>query len=243
VSSLPRPRDHPNDELPSLPKQEDQLKPEMPPLHRPDDQPKLGMPPLPRLEDQPKPEMPLLPRPKDQPKPEMPSLPKPEDQPKHKMLPLPKPKDQPKPNIGVNLGGKLNRIHPDMIAFNKDNKGGCVIDLSTPLTAMVHEAYTTIKEVVWSDLEHHKMKKVTHPRFRLYFRAAEAKKMHLQSLSLRFAVEEEVLTLSLQQLFLMMHDKEGQIVCLTMTLGHQTINSAVQLIDTRFIYDVKESKL
>jgi hypothetical protein len=66
-----------------------------------------------------------------------------------------------------------------MFAHGKDNKGACIIDLSTPLTVMVHEAYRTIKESVWSDLEHHKMKPVTHPRFGLYFRAAEAKMWHL----------------------------------------------------------------
>jgi hypothetical protein len=108
---------------------------------------------------------------------------------------------------------------------------------------MVHEAYTTIKEVVWSDLEHHKMKRVTHPGFGLHFRATEAKKRHLQSLSLRFAEKEAVLTLSPQQLLLMMHDKQGQIACLTMTLGHRTIFGAFQLVDARFIYDVKKSKL
>jgi hypothetical protein len=61
-------------------------------------------------------------------------------------------------------------------------------------------------------------------------------------LSLCFADKEEVLTLSPQQLFLMMHDKEGKIACLTMMLGHRTINSTFQLVGTRFIYDVKESK-
>jgi hypothetical protein len=45
-----------------------------------------------------------------------------------------------------------------MFARIKDNKGGCVIDLSTALIVMVHEVYTTIREVVWSDHEHHIMK-------------------------------------------------------------------------------------
>jgi hypothetical protein len=45
-----------------------------------------------------------------------------------------------------------------MFAHGKDNKGARVLHLSTQLTVIVHEAYTTIKEVVWSDLEHHKMK-------------------------------------------------------------------------------------
>jgi hypothetical protein len=130
-----------------------------------------------------------------------------------------------------------------MFAHGKDNKGARVLHLSTQLTVIVHEAYTTIKEVVWSDLEHHRMKWVTHTGFRLYFRAAEAKKRHLQSLLLRFAEQEAVLTLSPHQLFLMMHDKQGQIACLTMTLGHRTNIGAFQLVDTRFIYDAKESKL
>jgi hypothetical protein len=38
-----------------------------------------------------------------------------------------------------------------MFTHDKDNKGGCVIDLSNPLTVMVHEAYTTIEEVEASD--------------------------------------------------------------------------------------------
>jgi aspartyl protease family protein len=52
-----------------------------------------------------------------------------------------------------------------------------------------------------------------------------------------------VLTLSPPQLLLMMHDKQGQIACLTLTLGHRTIIGAFQQVDTRFIYDVKKSKL
>jgi hypothetical protein len=61
-------------------------------------------------------------------------------------------------------------------------------------------------------------------------------------LSLRFAEEEAVLTLSPRQQFLM-NDKQGQIACLTMMPGHRTIIIAFQLVGRCFIYDVNESKL
>jgi hypothetical protein len=38
-----------------------------------------------------------------------------------------------------------------MFASGKDNKGRCAIDLSTPQIVIIHEAYTTIKAVVWLD--------------------------------------------------------------------------------------------
>jgi aspartyl protease family protein len=62
-------------------------------------------------------------------------------------------------------------------------------------------------------------------------------------LSLHFAEEEAVPTFLSHQLFWMMHDKQGRIACLAMTLGRRTIIGAFQQVDTRFIYDVKESKL
>ncbi|KAK3124296.1 hypothetical protein QOZ80_7BG0584600 [Eleusine coracana subsp. coracana] len=146
--------------------------------------------------------------------------------------------------IGVSLGGrKLDRIHPEMFARGKDNKGGCVIDLSTPLTVMVQEAYKIIEDAIWSDLQHHKVERAKHPGFGLCFRATEATKGQLQSLSLQFSEEEAVLILSPPRLFLMMHDIQGQIACLAMTPGDRTIIGAFQQVDTRFVYDVKDSKL
>ncbi|KAK3124306.1 hypothetical protein QOZ80_7BG0584720 [Eleusine coracana subsp. coracana] len=142
--------------------------------------------------------------------------------------------------IGVSLGGHtLDRIHPEMFARNKDNKGGCVIDIGTPLTIMVQEAYKVIEDAIWADLQHLKAERVESPRFGLCFRVTEAIKGRLQPLSLHFAEEEAVLVFSPKQLFLMMHDRQGQIACLAMMPGHRTIIGAFQQVDTRFVYDVE----
>ncbi|KAK3133104.1 hypothetical protein QOZ80_6AG0532300 [Eleusine coracana subsp. coracana] len=146
--------------------------------------------------------------------------------------------------IGISLGGqKLDRIRPEMFARGKGKIGGCVIDLGTPLTVVVQEAYNIIEEAVWSDLEHQKVERVERPGFGLCFRATNSVKGSFKSLSLHFSEEEAVLVLSPEQLYLMMDGQEGQIACLAMKPGNRTVIGAFQQVDTRFVYDVKESKL
>ncbi|TVU20829.1 hypothetical protein EJB05_30426, partial [Eragrostis curvula] len=53
--------------------------------------------------------------------------------------------------VGISLGTqKLDQILPEMFARDKDGRGGCVIDIGTPLTMMVQEAYHIIEEALWS---------------------------------------------------------------------------------------------
>jgi aspartyl protease family protein len=149
--------------------------------------------------------------------------------------------------IGVSLGGqKLDGIRPEMFARSKDQQtGGCVIDISTPLTVVAQEAYNIIEEALWSDLQQHRQKveRVRRPGFGLCFRAPESSVEggFLKSLSLHFSEEEAVLVFSPKQLFLMM--EEGQVACLAMKPGNRTVIGAFQQVDTRFVYDVEDSKL
>ncbi|TVU21097.1 hypothetical protein EJB05_30711, partial [Eragrostis curvula] len=146
---------------------------------------------------------------------------------------------------GISLGGqKLEGIHPEMFArSSKDKKGGCVVDLGAPLTVVVQEVYNIIEESMWSHLQYLKLERVERPEFGLCFRATKAVIGSFKPLSLHFADEEAVLVLSPEKLFLMMHDKEGQIACLAMKSGNRTVIGAFQQVDTRFVYDVKDSKL
>ncbi|TVU40599.1 hypothetical protein EJB05_14066, partial [Eragrostis curvula] len=146
---------------------------------------------------------------------------------------------------GISLGGqKLESIRPEMFARNSmDKKGGCVIDLVTPLTVVVQEAYNIIKEAVWSELQHQKVERVERPEFGLCFRTTKAAIESFKPLSLHFAEEEAVLAFLPEQLFLMMNDKEGQVACLALKPGNRTVIGAFQQVDTRFVYDVKDSML
>ena len=103
-----------------------------------------------------------------------------------------------------------------------------------------------VEEAVWSGLERHGAARVERAGYGLCVRATEAIKGHLQSLSLHFAGEEEEATLvvSPKHLFLMVDDKRaGQVACLAMVPGRRTIIGALQQVDTRFVYDLKENKV
>ncbi|KAK3124502.1 hypothetical protein QOZ80_7BG0587500 [Eleusine coracana subsp. coracana] len=130
-----------------------------------------------------------------------------------------------------------------MFARSKDGQGGCVVDLGTSLTMIVQEAYSVVEEEMWSDLQSQGVERVKQPGFSLCVRMTNEIKGRLPSLSLHFAEEEATLVLSSKQLFLMMNDEHGQIACLAMTPGHRTIIGAFQQIDTRFVYDIKDSTL
>ncbi|XP_062200563.1 aspartic proteinase nepenthesin-1-like [Phragmites australis] len=146
--------------------------------------------------------------------------------------------------VGISLGSRrLDRIRPETFARRKDGQGGCVIDLGTPLTVMVQEAYRVVEEAVWSDLQRQRAERVKRPGYGLCVRATKAIKGRLQSLSLHFPEENAVLVFSPEQLFLMMNDKQGQIACLAMMPGRRTVIGALQQVDTRFVYDLKNSKL
>jgi aspartyl protease family protein len=100
--------------------------------------------------------------------------------------------------------------------------------------------------VVGPRVERHGAARVDRAGYGLCVRATEAIKGRLQSLSLHFAGEEEEATLvvSPKQLFLMVDDKRaGQVACLAMVPGSRTVIGALQQVDTRFVYDLKENKL
>ncbi|TVU22977.1 hypothetical protein EJB05_32701, partial [Eragrostis curvula] len=146
--------------------------------------------------------------------------------------------------VGISLGKhKLDKIHPKMFARQMHGQGGCVVDLGTPLTVMVEEAYHIVEDAIWSDLQLHQAERVNRHGFGICVQATEAITSHLQPLSLHFSEEESVLVLSPKQLFLMMDEEHGQIMCLAMMPGQRTIIGAFQQVDTRFIYDLKDSKI
>jgi len=148
--------------------------------------------------------------------------------------------------VGVSLGARrLDGIRPEMFARRDDGQGGCVIDLVTPLTVMAREAYDVVEAAVWSDLAHQGAERVELSGYGLCVRASsEAMKGRLRSLSLHFPEEEAALVVSPEQLFLMADDEEqGRIACLAMKPGRRTVIGALQQVDTRFVFDLKDSKL
>ncbi|RCV20842.1 hypothetical protein SETIT_4G090300v2 [Setaria italica] len=147
--------------------------------------------------------------------------------------------------VGVSLGARrLDGIRPEMFARREDGQGGCVVDLGTPVTVMARAAYDVVEEAVWSDLERHGAERVGRRGYGLCVRASEAMKGRLQSLSLHFSGDEEaVLVVAPEQLFLMMDDEQGRIACLAVTPGRRTVIGALQQVDTRFVFDLKDSKL
>ncbi|KAG2605454.1 aspartic proteinase nepenthesin-2-like [Panicum virgatum] len=148
--------------------------------------------------------------------------------------------------VGVSLGARrLDGIRLEMFARRDDGQGGCVIDLGTPLTVMAREAYDVVEAAVWSDLAHHGAERVELSGYGLCVRASsEAMKGRLPSLSLHFPEEEAALVVSPEQMFLMADDEEqGRIACLAMKPGRRTVIGALQQVDTRFVFDLKDSKL
>ncbi|KAF8650847.1 hypothetical protein HU200_063755 [Digitaria exilis] len=147
--------------------------------------------------------------------------------------------------IGVSLGERrLDGVLPEMFARRSDGQGGCIVDLGTPMTTMVEEAYHAIEEAMWTDLKCHGAERVEQAGYGLCVLATEAIKGHLPSLSLHFAEEEATLVVSPEQLFVVIDDKKSrQVLCLAMTPGRRTIIGALQQVDTWFVFDLKEDKL
>nr|CAB3470027.1 unnamed protein product [Digitaria exilis] len=49
--------------------------------------------------------------------------------------------------VGVSVGARrLGEIRPETFTRHEDGQGGCVIDLDTPLTVLVQEAYDVVEE-------------------------------------------------------------------------------------------------
>ncbi|KAF8694372.1 hypothetical protein HU200_038296 [Digitaria exilis] len=148
--------------------------------------------------------------------------------------------------IGVSLGERwLDGVLPEMFARRKDGQGGCIVDLGTPMTTMAQEAYRVVEEAMWLDLKHHGAERVELAGYGLCVVETETIKGCLPSLSLHFAEEEAMLVVSPEQLFVVIDDdrKIGQVACLAMTPGRRTIVGALQQVDTRFVFDLKEDKL
>ncbi|CAN6363087.1 unnamed protein product [Urochloa humidicola] len=151
---------------------------------------------------------------------------------------------------GVSIGDRrLAGVLPEMFARRRGEdgrEGGSIIDLGTPVTVMVEEAYRAVEEAVWSDLERRGAARVKQAGYGLCVRAAAAVKESLPSMSLHFVGEEEAtLVISPKQLFLMVDDERAgqQVACLAMVPGHRTVIGALQQVDTRFVFDLRDNKL
>ncbi|CAL4992824.1 unnamed protein product [Urochloa decumbens] len=139
---------------------------------------------------------------------------------------------------------RLAGVLPETFARRESGEGGCIIDLGTPLTVLVEEAYRVVEEAVWSELARHGVARVVQPGYGLCVRATETVKGRLPSMSLHFAGEDATLVISPKQLFLMVDDERaGQVACLAMVPGRRTVIGALQQVDTRFVFDLKDNKL
>ncbi|CAL4984206.1 unnamed protein product [Urochloa decumbens] len=147
---------------------------------------------------------------------------------------------------GVSVGGRrLAGVRPETFVRREGGEGGCIVDFGTPLTVLVEEAYRAVEDAVWSDLGRHGAARVEHAGYGLCVRATAAVKGRLPSLSLHFAGEEATtLVISPKQLFLMVDDERaGQVACLALVPGRRTVIGALQQVDTRFVFDLKDNKL
>ncbi|CAM0146030.1 unnamed protein product [Urochloa decumbens] len=147
--------------------------------------------------------------------------------------------------VGVSVGERrLAGVRPEM--FGHGGGGGCIVDIGTPVTALVESAYGVVEDAVWSGLERHGAGRVEQGGYGLCVRATEAVKERLPSLSLHFAGEDATLVISPEQLFVMVDDERagpGQVACLALVPGRRTVIGALQQVGTRFVFDLKDNKL
>ncbi|KAF7047940.1 hypothetical protein CFC21_056790 [Triticum aestivum] len=147
--------------------------------------------------------------------------------------------------VGISLDAKrLTGIRPEMFARRRGGQGGCVIDPGTPLTVLAREAYRVVEEAMWSDLQRNRAERVQRQGYGLCVRKTAEIKRHLQSLSFHFAEETARLVVKPEQLFTVVESKlHGAALCLAMSPGERTVIGALQQVDTRFVYDLKDAKL
>uniref|UniRef100_A0A8I6XXC3 Peptidase A1 domain-containing protein n=1 Tax=Hordeum vulgare subsp. vulgare TaxID=112509 RepID=A0A8I6XXC3_HORVV len=147
--------------------------------------------------------------------------------------------------VGISLDAKrLTGVRPEMFARRRGGEGGCVVDPGTPLTVLVREAYRVVEDAVWSDLRRNKAERVQREGYGLCVRKTAEIKRHLQSLSLHFAEETARLVVKPEQLFVAVESRlHGAALCLAMRPGERTVIGALQQVDTRFVYDLKDAKL
>ncbi|CAL4987690.1 unnamed protein product [Urochloa decumbens] len=146
--------------------------------------------------------------------------------------------------VGVSVGERrLAGIRPEMFGHGG---GGCIVDIGAPVTELVESAYRIVEEAMWSGLERRGAERlVEQGRYGLCVRATAAVRGHLPSLSLHFCGEDDAtLLISPEQLFLMVDDERaGQVACLALVPGRRTVIGALQQVDTRFVFDLKDNKL
>ncbi|CAL4992822.1 unnamed protein product [Urochloa decumbens] len=123
-----------------------------------------------------------------------------------------------------------------------------VVDFGAPVTELVESAYRVVEEAVWSGLERRGAERVVEQAgYGLCVRATAAVRGRFPSLSLHFAGEDDAsLVIAPEQLFLMVDDERagaGQVACLAMVPGRRTVIGALQQVDTRFVFDLKDNKL
>uniref|UniRef100_M8BT74 Aspartic proteinase nepenthesin-1 n=1 Tax=Aegilops tauschii TaxID=37682 RepID=M8BT74_AEGTA len=147
--------------------------------------------------------------------------------------------------VGISLDAKrLTRIRPEMFARRRGGQGGCVIDPGTPLTVLAREAYRVVEDAVWSDLRRNRAERIQRQGYGLCVRKTAEIKRHLQSLSFHFAEETARLVVKPEELFTAVEGRlHGPALCFAMSPGERTVIGALQQVDTRFVYDLKDAKL
>ncbi|XP_037418984.1 aspartyl protease family protein 2-like [Triticum dicoccoides] len=147
--------------------------------------------------------------------------------------------------MGISLdANRLTGIRQEMFAWRRGGQGGCMVDPGTPLTVLVREAYHVVEEPMWGDLQRNRTERMQRQGYGLCVRKTTEIKWHLWYLSFHFTEEKARPVVMPEQLFTMVEGKlHGATLCLAMSPGEWTVIGALQQVDTRFVYDLKDAKL
>lgn len=143
--------------------------------------------------------------------------------------------------VGVSVGAhRLPGITRDTFKFNHNNRrGGCVIDTGTSVMHMVQPAYDAVQHAVAEHLRSFHVPRVHRDAFRFCFRATNAIRPHLPTVTLHLAEHGVGLVITPERLFL----ADDDATCLAVDVGPRTVVSALQQLNTRFVYDLAAGRI
>ncbi|XP_044949795.1 aspartyl protease family protein 2-like [Hordeum vulgare subsp. vulgare] len=143
---------------------------------------------------------------------------------------------------GVSVAGKP--LHDIKELFRRHVHGqewtsGCAFDAGTPTMVMIMPAYNKLKDAVVRHLKPLGLQIVS-GQYHLCFRATSQLRQHLPTVTLQFAETEARLVLPPQRLFVAV----GHDICLAVVRSYDiTIIGAMQQVDKRFVYDVRNGRI
>ncbi|KAF7045145.1 hypothetical protein CFC21_054280 [Triticum aestivum] len=146
---------------------------------------------------------------------------------------------------GVSVGGRQLDLEHIGELFKRHIHGGrwtggCAFDAGTAAMVMVAPAYEKLKDAVLEHLKPLGVPTVSRVEYHLCFRTTSQLWQHLPTVTLQFAEPEARLVLPPQRLFVAV----GHDICLAVVRSNDiTIIGAMQQVDKRFVYDVRDGRI